>query len=121
LHAESAKRFDRVRCQAPEFYERLIAIFPEMLAHERYYRDLDRDGIKDRYGRSYEGVRAWIEENITDEANHKKAVQRFKSAVHRAGHSPDAYPPRHLLMAFMSGAYKREILPLRTNDQRRPH
>jgi phosphoadenosine phosphosulfate reductase family protein len=118
LHAESAKKFDRVRVQSPDFYERLIAVFPEMLAHERYYRELDRETIRERYGQSYEGVRAWIEENIEDEQNHKKAVERYLCAMTRARKWPDAYPPRHLLMAFMSGGYKREILPLRTNDQR---
>jgi predicted phosphoadenosine phosphosulfate sulfurtransferase len=101
LHAESAKKFDRVRTQTPDFYERLIAVFPEMLAHERYYRELDRDTIRERYGQTYEGVRAWIEENIDDEANHKKAVERYVAVLKRAQHSPLAYPPRHLLMAFM--------------------
>jgi hypothetical protein len=117
LHAESAKKFDRVRAQHPEFYERLIAIFPEMLAHERYYRELDQGAVKRRYGESYEGVLAWIEEHIDDEANLAKARQRYADVMKRARHSPAAYPPRHLLTAFMAGAYKREILPLRRDDQ----
>jgi predicted phosphoadenosine phosphosulfate sulfurtransferase len=37
LHAESAKRFDRMKKSAPELYARVIEVFPEMLAHERYY------------------------------------------------------------------------------------
>lgn len=113
LHAEAAKRFDRVRSMAPEMYSKIIEIFPEMLAHERYYKELDRDGIKARYGQTYEGVRAWIEENIDDEDQHRKAVKRFGSVMNRANKFPNAYPPKHLLMAFMSGAYKREILPIK--------
>jgi predicted phosphoadenosine phosphosulfate sulfurtransferase len=120
LHAESAKKFALVRTLSPDFYERLVAVFPEMLAHERYYRELDRDAIRERYGTSYEGVRAWIEENIEDEANHKKAVERYVAVMKRAAHSPGAYPPRHLLNAFMQGAYKREILPVKL-DAQRPH
>lgn len=118
LHAESAKKFDKIRSQNPEFYERVVAVFPEMLAHERYYHDLDRDAIKRRYGETYEGVRAWIEEHIDDEANLKKARVRYASVMHRARLMPKAYPPKHLLNAFMSGAYKREILPLGKNAQK---
>ena len=113
LHAESSKRFSKIKMSAPEMYANLIEIFPEMLAHERYYSELDRDGVKKRYGQSYEGVRAWIEENIDEEGQHKKAIQRYNSVMHRALRFPNAYPPKHLLNAFMSGAYKREILPIK--------
>lgn len=112
LHAESAKRFDKLRESAPELYARVVEIFPEMLAHERYYGELDRDAVKQRYGQTYEGVRAWIEENINDEIQYRKAVERYESVMKRAVKTPDSYPPKHLLNAFMSGAYKREILPV---------
>jgi len=112
LHAESAKRFDKIRSTTPGFYERVIAVFPEMLAHERYYRELDSEAIHRRYGQSYEGVRAWIEEHITEESQYDLAVDRFESVMSRARKTPDSYPPRHLLNAFMGGGFKREILPL---------
>lgn len=111
LHAESAKRFDKLRESAPELYGRLIEVFPEMLAHERYYAEMDRDAVKRKYGESYEGVLAWIEENIEDEKQYALATKRYNSVMVRAKQFPDVYPPKHLLMAFMSGAYKREILP----------
>lgn len=111
LHAESAKRFDKIKQSAPEMYAKVIEIFPEMLAHERYYKELDRDAIKAKYGQTYEGVRAWIEENIEDEEQYRKALNRYNSVMSRAKKFPKAYPPKHLLNAFMSGAYKREILP----------
>lgn len=111
LHAESAKRFDKIRATTPDFYQRVVAVFPEMLVHERYYGDIDKDIVKEKYGESYAGVRAWIEENIEDEAAYALAVKRFESAYMRALRFPEAYPPRHLLNAFLSGSYKREILP----------
>lgn len=117
LHAESSKRFNKIKLSAPEMYAKLIEIFPEMLAHERYYSELDRDGIKARYGQSYEGVLAWIEENIDEEGQYKKAIQRYNSVMNRAVKFPNAYPPKHLLNAFMSGAYKREILPIKDNTK----
>ncbi len=111
LHAEAAKRFDHMRQSAPELYARVIEVFPEMLAHERYYSELDRDAIKQRYGTSYEGVRAWIEENITDETQYRLALKRWDSVMVRAKSSPASYPPRYLLNTFMSGAFKRQIIP----------
>ena len=111
LHAENAKRFDKIKQSAPEMYAKVIEIFPEMLAHERYYKELDRDAIKAKYGQTYEGVRAWIEKNIEDEEQYRKALNRYNSVMSRAKKFPNAYPPKHLLNAFMSGAYKREILP----------
>jgi predicted phosphoadenosine phosphosulfate sulfurtransferase len=115
LHAESAKKFDRLRAQDPEFYERVIRVFPEMLAHERYYGQLDHEAVRRRYGESYEGVLAWIHEHIDDETNLAKALTRYESVMGRARQFPDAYSPRYLLGAFMGGAYKREILPQSNN------
>ncbi len=111
LHAESAKRFDLIRQTTPDFYQRVTRVFPEMLAHERYWHELDREAIKQRYGQSYAGVRAWIEEHIEDEKQYELAIRRFDSVMGRAARYPDSYPPAHLLNAFMGGGFKREILP----------
>ena len=118
LHAEAAKYFDKIRSCTPALYERLIAIFPEMLAHGRYWRDIDQDAIKRRYGHSYEGVCAWIEETIEDETELALARQRYVAVMKRARRSPQAYPPDYLLYRFRTGAFKREIMPLSLNEQR---
>nr|WP_284700992.1 phosphoadenosine phosphosulfate reductase family protein [Rhodoplanes tepidamans] len=110
LHAENAKRFDLLRSTAPDFYSRVIKVFPEMLAHERYFRDLNREALQARYGQTYEGVEAWITENL-EGSQLDLALKRFRSAMGRARKDPEVYPPRYLLSAFMSGSYKREILP----------
>ncbi len=111
LHAEAAKQFDRIRATTPDFYQRVINAFPEMLAHERYYREMDQGALARTYGQTYEGVRLWIDENITDEKQHTLAVKRFDSVLVRALREPDLYPPAYLLTAFTGGSYKREILP----------
>lgn len=118
LHAESAKRFDLIKQTVPDFYRRVTAVFPEMLAHERYYRDMDTAAIKARYGQTYDGVRLWIDENITEEGQHAAAVKKFDAAMIRAIKAPASYPPQYLLTTFMSGAFKREILPLAPTQQK---
>ena len=116
LHAESAKRFHLIKSTVPDFYRRVTAVFPDMLAHERYYREMDREAIHARYGQTYEGVRQWIDENIEEEKQHEIAVKRFDSALGRARKNPELYPPRYLLTTFMAGGFKREILPNRKGE-----
>jgi hypothetical protein len=43
---------------------------------------------------SYEGVRAWIEEHIEDEAQHAAAVSKYDDVMIRARNTPELYPPR---------------------------
>lgn len=111
LHAEAAKRFDLLRVTDPDFYERVTQVFPEMLAHERYFHDLDKSALHTRYGQTYEGVRQWIEENLAqDGKQYDLAVKRFDAVMFRAEREPHNYPPRYLLNTFMGGNYKREIM-----------
>lgn len=112
LHAESAKRFNLIRLTTPDFYQKIIDVFPEMLVHERYYKELDKDSIKEKYGKSYEGVRTWIEENLSnDENQYRLALKRFNTVMSAIRNSPEAYSPEYLLKIYVSGSFKRNILP----------
>lgn len=111
LHAENAKRFDLLRSTTPDFYRRVTAVFPEMLAHERYFGELDREALQQRFGQTYEGVRAWIDEFVEDEKNYELAVKRYDAVMVRARREPEIYPVRYLLNVFVGGGYKREIVP----------
>lgn len=112
LHAESAKRFGKVKTQTPDFYARVIKVFPEMLAHERYFADLDKTAVTRAYGQTHEGVRAWIEDNLEDEGQHALAVTRLEAVMKQSPEELEKYPPAYLLGVFMSGAFKRKIMPL---------
>lgn len=111
LHAEQAKSFNTTRATTPDFYARIIKVFPEMLAHERYFKELDREALQAAYGQSYEGVKLWIEEHIEDPKQLELALSRYDDVMMRATKDPSVYPPRYLLTTFMAGGYKRQILP----------
>lgn len=111
IHAEQAKRFDNLRHHDPHLYAQIIDIFPEMLVQERYYKELDLAGQKDKYAVSLGTIQEWIDTNITSPGENALANKRFKSVAMRHVKYPDAYPLRHILNAFLSGAYKREIGP----------
>jgi predicted phosphoadenosine phosphosulfate sulfurtransferase len=118
LHAESAKKFDLIKSTVPDFYSRVTAVFPEMLAHERYFKEMDREALHARYGQTYEGMRQWIDENVEDGSQYDMAVERYDSVMVRAQREPENYPPSFLLTVFMSGAFKREIMGKGVNSDK---
>lgn len=117
LHAERAKRLGNTRCYAPVFYDQLLQLFPEMAVQERYYAELDREGLVERYGSSFDGIQAWIDDTITDEHQRAKALKELRAVRIKATTTPDSYPPDYVLGQFMSGAYKRAITALSKAQQ----
>lgn len=112
IHAEEAKRFHLLKAWAPGLYAQVIDVFPQMLAHERYYRDLDREAVVKRYGTSLGTVKDWIERHVLDADQRALALDRLASVVARAKRVPRSYPPEYVLLQLMAGAHKRKILPL---------
>ena len=110
LHAEAARNFHRLSATSPGFYDRVVQVFPEMLAHERYGADMDRKAVQRQYGETIGGVLSWINEFITDEDELALALKRYHSVALRHQRQPEAYPAAYILNAFMSGAFKREIM-----------
>lgn len=117
LHAERAKRLNNLRAYEPVFYDQVMAVFPEMAVQERYFAELDRDALVDRYGSSLDGVQAWIEENITEETQRAKALKELRSMRIKQAKTPESYPSDYVLQQMMAGAYKRSIAALSTVQQ----
>ncbi|MBN2024950.1 MAG: phosphoadenosine phosphosulfate reductase family protein [Pirellulales bacterium] len=113
LHAEAAKRIDRLRALDPEFYDRLLAVFPDMALQDRYWRDFDGRGVKARYADGWEGCRRYIAERITDPGQRRAALKRYRETLKLAQRSPGSYTPVGLLDALVSGSVKRTLLPTR--------
>ncbi|WP_020393482.1 phosphoadenosine phosphosulfate reductase family protein, partial [Kribbella catacumbae] len=119
LHAETSKRIGRLRTYAPTFYEQVMELFPEMLVQERYYRELDRAAMTAQYAGSIDGIRDWCTENIEDPPQLRKALKTLASITVAHKRNPQAYPLDYLLTQFMTGAFKRRILPISRADQAR--
>jgi len=112
LHAESSKRIGQLRAIAPQFYGQLMAMFPEMLVQERYFKDLDTSGVVKQYGASLAGVRSYILDKMDDEHQQAKALKMLSDVEVRASKDAAAYPPDYVLKYFMGGTFKRQLLPL---------
>jgi predicted phosphoadenosine phosphosulfate sulfurtransferase len=116
LHAEYAKRIGKLREIDPAFYDGVLALFPEMLAQERYYKSLDRAGLNERYGQDFAGVKAYVTEHFADEqlAN---ALDKLATIEGMAGKNPASYPPAYVLKYFITGSFKRMLLPIAKKAQ----
>lgn len=112
LHAEAAKKLDRLSTLDPQLYEGVMTVFPEVAVQARYWKDYDRNGQIEQYGQSYAGVMDWIMDNLADIGQRTKALNELKSIEARAVAAPESYPPDYVLKAMMAGQYKRVIQPM---------
>ncbi|MCP4749090.1 MAG: phosphoadenosine phosphosulfate reductase family protein [Desulfobacteraceae bacterium] len=122
LHAESAKRFNKLRTLYPIFYEQLIAIFPEMLEQDRYWNEYDPYAVIAKYRPGFEGVIEYIKAEIKDPVNRKMAIKRVLEAWKirknniakgRGDHNFGGYPALHVFKSILGGNYKRVIQPIK--------
>lgn len=98
--AESAKKFGMNRATAPDLYEQVIRVFPEMQVQERYWSELDRRAMCQ--ADSYDEVAAWIKANVVGN-DRKKALKHLASAQAMDAKDPGAYPPSYCLFKFQNG------------------
>lgn len=114
LHSQTAKRLGNWRALEPEFYDRVLTVFPEMEVQERYYREYDTAALGIQYGRSYRTIEQYIDKYIEDPAQNRLAHEKLAVAVNSARDPAikDSYPPEYVIKAFITGGYKRGILPL---------
>lgn len=126
LHAESAKQLGKLRTIYPTFYEQILKVFPEVEVQDRYWGEFDRVGVIYNYPRTFDGIRKYVYENISDPNQRALAIKRI-SSVERNRNSRlksgdgyrnfGGYPILHIFKAILAGQFKREILPKKNASQ----
>jgi predicted phosphoadenosine phosphosulfate sulfurtransferase len=120
LHAESAKRFYKLRTLYPTYYQQLVDIFPEMIVQEMYWDEFDRFGVIDTYPRSWDGIARYIRKEIEDPKMRKLALERVSMcrtirennlAAGKGLKNFGGYPLLWVFKAIVGGQYKRVIQP----------
>lgn len=121
VHAENAKKFDKLRTLAPRLYQQVVQIMPEMMIQERYWKEYDRYGIIERYPHSWAGIAKYIRDNIPDAAQRQLASKRVRECITirqnklKKGeglHNMGGYPILYVFRTIVNGQYKRAIQPL---------
>lgn len=119
MHAESSKRLFALGQHAPELLDQVLTVFPEMAVQQRYFNELDTTGMQIRYGASFDGIREWIDDNVTEWYAHQRAIAELEAVMIRAAAQPESYPTPHVLTGFISHQGKRTIQPMRPDDAER--
>lgn len=126
LHAESAKQLGKLRTIYPTFYEQILKVFPEVEVQDRYWGEFDRVGVIYNYPRTFDGIRKYIYENISDPNQRALAIKRISSAERNRESRIDSgegyqnfggYPILHIFKSILAGQFKREILPKKNASQ----
>jgi len=119
LHAEAVKDLARWRSQDPGFYQRLMDLFPEMIVHERYSRDVDVDlSWRPYLADGWAGVERYIEDNFPEPRQRALATANVLDQGRRmAPADPLGWTPEYLLKRLARGQIKRELI----RDSAAPH
>jgi len=88
-----------------------------MILQERYYKEFDRDAIKKEYGKNMHTVLEYIKDYITDPKQKHEAYKMFKKTVVANRNDPKGYPVSHIINYFIGGSYKRDLLPVNSEEQ----
>lgn len=113
INSEAAREFDKLKAVDPDLYEAIIDIHPDMIMQGRYFKELDRKSVVQKYAGSWDSILEWILENIKGTKQRNKALEEYKSVRTRAGLLPEQYPLDYVLKSIMNEGGKRRILPLK--------
>lgn len=114
LHENAVRNLGTLQTMFPVFYAQLCSMFPEVDAHQRYWHDADDAGVFDAYEHSFDGVRTYIREKITDRAARRDMLSYVtKSEVNRANallRDPDStsfggWPVLYVFKHIVKGTY----------------
>lgn len=60
----AAKHLDKIKNYDPEFYNQLLAVFPDTEIQTRYYKLYDKTKVYEQYGVTPEGIIKWANETL---------------------------------------------------------
>jgi predicted phosphoadenosine phosphosulfate sulfurtransferase len=110
MHVTGAKQFHKLAATEPEFYQRIVDVFPDMRDQERYYQEFDRDGILAPYRNDgWMGVLRYINDHSKTPAAKQTAMDAYRLWRGRHERDPENYPIDDLLKHIAFGTTKRRL------------
>lgn len=111
LCSEPAKQYQRSMPVDPRFYDRVMKLFPDMRTQARYWREFDRDSLLDKYaGEGYDGIFRYIDEELPDEGQKKKAREFVEMSRRRTELDSGNYDVRDVLRHVVNGQFRRTYI-----------
>jgi predicted phosphoadenosine phosphosulfate sulfurtransferase len=110
LCSEPAKHLAKNIQVEPEFYDRVLRMFPEMNAQVRYWKEFDRESVFKKYGSDgFAGIYRYIEEFIEEPAQQKMARVHVRFAETHAANGSH-YKTEDVLRHIVNGQFRRTMI-----------
>ena len=110
LHAE-ARHQNKIAAWAPEYVDRIRAIFPDFGTQLRYEKQADpRKRIAPYVSQGIDGAEHFINDYIVEPTQRDQAMKQFKQYRVLHGRDPEAYPVAHFLKAISTGVVRKMVL-----------
>jgi 3'-phosphoadenosine 5'-phosphosulfate sulfotransferase (PAPS reductase)/FAD synthetase len=102
LHSVAIRRIGDVIATEPEFYDRLVTVFPYIDAQRRLWKDIDTDVIINRYAsKGFDGAGAFIENYMIGEHNKKRARSFVAEFRRKQAKDPRSYTMYQLIRTML--------------------
>ena len=119
LLPEHRKEWYKLKTYDPDFYNRIVKIFPEMILQDRYGKEIQKDDNFEGYEHTIKGLNKYIEDNLTgDDKNlcKKRIATALKTRINliQKGENKNifaSYPLRVLFMYVRNCTFKRSLFP----------
>lgn len=118
LHAEKVRLLDKVAACSPEFYQRLVEVFPDVEIQARYGNDVDKKKIADQYLKDgLRGCVRYVRERINNPKSQRAAMGLIKQFGELRANNPEMYQVKDLLRHLIGGKYHRMPVPSGVESQ----
>lgn len=118
LHEMESVNAHFIKAMYPTYYHQLVAIFPELEAHTRYWKEYDQTGVMKRFPPTFDGIREYCHEAFADKPDSLKRVlayvddcQRAREAkIKRQGHAKNlgGYPVYYVFKSVLMGSWYKD-------------
>ena len=122
LHPEKIRELKKLRQIDPEYYDRILQIFPDQVVHDRYGDEKDINALVQKYGNDgLIGILRYIEDFYKDNKLRNIALDRLYQlqqleASDRARRE-NTYPTPYVLKYFIRGQFSKLLLPFRRKSK----
>jgi 3'-phosphoadenosine 5'-phosphosulfate sulfotransferase (PAPS reductase)/FAD synthetase len=98
LHAVAIRRIGDVVATEPEFYDRLVEVYPRIDSQRRMWQDFDVDSLIGRYSKSgFDGASRFIDDYIIGESRQRRARAYVSHFRQKHAKDPQSYPTHWLI------------------------
>lgn len=110
MHTVGAKQFHKLAATEPEFYQRIVEVFPDMRDQERYHDQFDKKAKIAAYSDDgFKGVLRYINDHMETPQLKKQAMKIYRLWKGRNERDPENYPVEDLLQQIAFGTTKRRV------------